>query len=69
MSIVKIRLQKVTLNFHRRNGPRCFERELWAMGYGVGYWIIVKIVKVLPTNPKPLESLPKIDTIKATSGR
>ena len=27
MSIVKIRLQKVRLNFHRRNGPRCFERE------------------------------------------
>ena len=26
MSIVKIRLKKVTLNFHRRNGPRCFER-------------------------------------------
>ena len=26
MSIVKIRLQKVRLNFHRRNGPRCFER-------------------------------------------
>ena len=25
-SIVKIRLQKVRLNFHRRNGPRCFER-------------------------------------------
>ncbi len=48
---------------------RDVSRGLWAMGYGVGYWIIVKIVKVLPTNPKPLESLPKIDTIKATSGR
>ena len=25
MSIVKIRLQKVTLNFHRRNGTRYFD--------------------------------------------
>ena len=31
MSIVKIRLQKVTLNFHRRNGPRCFERAFSSM--------------------------------------
>ena len=30
---------------------------------------IIMNAKVFPTNPKPLESLPNIDTIKATSGR
>ena len=36
-SIVKIRLQKVRLNFHRRNGPRCFE----------SYFIIFEVPSVV----------------------
>ena len=48
MSIVKIRLQKVRLNFHRRNGPRCFEfrvsrdcwigNNTWTHGHSIAYF-------------------------------
>ena len=63
MSIVKIRLHKVILKFHRRNGPRCFESAL-ALILSSLYVHIRDIdfingisILILHTPPKPVNFL------------